>query len=477
MTDLNGGLERRRLTVWQLSGYGVGEAASSLVLNGLFGFALIFYTEALGLSPALAGLALSVSVFWEALTEPAMGFISDRVRTRWGRRLPWIAVGAIAMAVSFVALWHVPQMFLGSQAATFGYLLAANIALRTALTIFVVPYLALGFEIAITPEERSRLQSVRWVFNMIANLLGPGLAWLIFFPTSNKPGSTGGQEMHVVGNYQSMGIWFAAAILVLTGILIWACRRSASMGEPRRVSHLNFLSTYRVVISDRPTLVILGALLLFVISMVLVSSIQTYVYVEFMHLTSRSKTIAASSGMIGAAVGSLCGPIIAHRFGKPDTLAIGCLVGITSQALSAIFFLSNSIAPSSEAGLIAFVVLQSFYWGASGIVLPIVTGMMGDAAHIASARHDEILDGAYSGMFSLVWRVGTSISLLAAGFVLSSLGINASQAVAAATLSTNLAATMFLVGVIGYVAALAWVFFALRPTWSVPSASLQSIAD
>ena len=79
--------------------YGVGECANSLVMNGVFGFAMLFFTKALGLNPAWAGFAMAVSVVWEAIFEPIMGHISDNTRSRWGRRHPYMIVGGILMAV------------------------------------------------------------------------------------------------------------------------------------------------------------------------------------------------------------------------------------------------------------------------------------------------------------------------------------------------------------------------------------------
>ena len=76
----------RPTTLPQMFIYGLGECAYSLVSNGFYGFAMLYYTEALDLSPIFAGLAMSVSMFWEAITEPVMGNVSDRTRSRFGRR-------------------------------------------------------------------------------------------------------------------------------------------------------------------------------------------------------------------------------------------------------------------------------------------------------------------------------------------------------------------------------------------------------
>ena len=387
-----------------------------------------------------------------------MGYITDRTRSRFGQRLPWIALGGVTMAVFFITLWYVPLAFRASQMAMFSYLLVANIALRTSLTIFVVPYLALGFELASNPDDRSRLQSVRWVFNMAANLFGPALAWLIFFPNSARPGAPLGSEMRDPLNYQAMAFTFSIAVLVLSTILIAASWRSRNqVRESRSADHFDFVRTYRTVLSDRVTLAILGSLLLFVVSMVLVSSIQTYVYVHYMRFDSLQKAVVAGSGMVGAAVGSVSGPWLIARSSKRGALIVGCLIGIASQAVSALCLLTGWVAIGSNHALIAFILLQGLYWGASGIVLPVTTSLMGDAAQSASARFEQSLDGAYSGSFSLVWRVGTAVSLLVSGFLLSLIGVQTAGAIISPQVANRLAVTMFATGCVGYCLALVWI--------------------
>ncbi len=87
--------------------YGVGECVYSLVLNSLFSFAMLYYTEALGLSPAWVGAALAVSLVLEMVIDPAMGYVSDGTRHRFGRRHPWMLAGGLLMAACFYCLWAV----------------------------------------------------------------------------------------------------------------------------------------------------------------------------------------------------------------------------------------------------------------------------------------------------------------------------------------------------------------------------------
>ena len=91
--------------------YSVGECATSLVMNSLFGFAMLYYTDALGLKHADAGIAMALAVFWDAVTDPVMGHITDNTRSRFGKRHPHLLLGGLATIATYVFLWYVPSVF------------------------------------------------------------------------------------------------------------------------------------------------------------------------------------------------------------------------------------------------------------------------------------------------------------------------------------------------------------------------------
>ena len=145
-------------------------------MNSIFAFAMLYYTKALRLDPAWAGIAMSVSVFWEAITEPVIGHLSDKTRSRWGRRHPYMLFGGLLMAAGSYLIWAVPASVGAGQLALFWYLVVVNLILRTGVSLFYIPYMALGFEMCADYQGRSRLQSIRQILNMAANLAGPALA-------------------------------------------------------------------------------------------------------------------------------------------------------------------------------------------------------------------------------------------------------------------------------------------------------------
>jgi GPH family glycoside/pentoside/hexuronide:cation symporter len=139
--------------------YATGEGATSLTMNGIAAFALLYYVQVLGMDSRWAGLALSISMLWDAVSDPIMGHITDNTRSRFGRRHPYIIGGGFFLAVSFLFLWFVPAIFKGPQ-VIFWYILVVNLIVRTAWTVFGIPYAALGFEICTDYDERAKLQSV-----------------------------------------------------------------------------------------------------------------------------------------------------------------------------------------------------------------------------------------------------------------------------------------------------------------------------
>lgn len=176
-------------------------------------FVLFYYKQVLGLSGTLTGVALALSVVWDALSDPVVGAWSDRLRTRWGRRHPLMIASVLPLALSFVALFWPPDVMMHTQAGLFGWLLGSVILLRTALTFFFVPYLALGAEITSDYHERTRLASARTNLGWFSGVAVAASAMFLIF--SSDGGSDG---RFVIENYHRYG-WLNALLVVAASII------------------------------------------------------------------------------------------------------------------------------------------------------------------------------------------------------------------------------------------------------------------
>jgi glycoside/pentoside/hexuronide:cation symporter, GPH family len=151
-------------------GYGVGMIGERIFRDAPALLLLVFMTNYLAIPAALAGIVVFVPKIAMILFDPLVGSLSDRLRTPWGRRRPPMLIGAILTSIAFVLLFHPPAFVsVTARALYMGMMVTVAFA---AYAIFSVPYLTMASEMAVTPEERSRLMSVRVAFMAIGLTVG-----------------------------------------------------------------------------------------------------------------------------------------------------------------------------------------------------------------------------------------------------------------------------------------------------------------
>ncbi len=436
-----------------LVAYASGDGAFSLTMNGIAAFSMLFYTQALGLDHKLAGLALSISLFWDAITDPVMGYISDRTQSRFGRRHPYILIGGVFLALTFYFLWSIPGAIVKTN-LLFWYLLVVNILIRTAVTVFYIPYLALGFEISCDYHERSRLQGARFVANMIANMLGPALAWTLFFKDTGTVQST-----NVVANYEHMGLAFSfatLAIVVLVTFTTLKYRSDGCGGEAIGSRFGAFFRDTKEIIQDKYSLIIYAFYGLLAQGMTLVASLQMYLYIYLMNFTSVEKTIAHGGTMFGFAIGSAISPVVARHLDKKQSVMTGSAISIIGNLALALIFVTGLVAPTASLVVgntmvpiakVLFILFNSLYWLGNGIIAPLTFSMVADTAEINYHKTGVLKDGSYSAMFSFLMKFANSVGLLIAGHCLVWVGFIAGGQEQTPQAIRNLAAATFFSGI------------------------------
>ncbi len=166
--------ETRHLSIGTMAGFGIGSLGTGVFSTVPSVLLLYFMTSVLGISPALAAITVFIPKFWDVLIDPMIGMVSDRTKSRWGRRRPYMLVGGITMSLFFVMLFSVPEF--ETPFERFLYVTAAYMACATAYAVFSVPYIAMPAEISRSPEERTTLMSFRMGFAMVGILLGGAAA-------------------------------------------------------------------------------------------------------------------------------------------------------------------------------------------------------------------------------------------------------------------------------------------------------------
>jgi glycoside/pentoside/hexuronide:cation symporter, GPH family len=203
--------------------HGFGSIAYGVKENGFSTFLLLFYNQVIGMDAKLVGAALAIAMIVDAFADPIIGHMSDRTYTRLGRRLPWLYLAAVPLAVSWMLLWH-PPGFEGWRA--FAYLVVTAVLVRTLVSACEVPSVAILPELTQDYDERTALMRLRYLFAWAGGLAMLFLANVVFL-VSDKEGQVGPLIVEGYWNYGLAG----AAIMAATVLL-------SAAGQHKRLAHL-----------------------------------------------------------------------------------------------------------------------------------------------------------------------------------------------------------------------------------------------
>ena len=183
-------VDREKLNFTTKLAYGSGDMGPAIAANVLAFFLLYFFTNVAGLPAGLAGSILAIGKIGDAINDPIAGILSDRTRTRWGRRIPWMLFGSIPFGIFFFLQWIVPK-FSEDPGANNWYLFVYYVLIATlfnlAYTAVNLPYTALTPELTQDYNERTSLNSFRFAFSIGGSILSLVLAQIIFAAYPDDP--------------------------------------------------------------------------------------------------------------------------------------------------------------------------------------------------------------------------------------------------------------------------------------------------
>lgn len=235
--------KKRTLSLGTYLGYGVGSVGTGIfsTVPGLL--LLSFMIRYLEIPPAIAGTVIFIPRFWDVITDPFAGSLSDRTRSRWGARRPWMLAGSLTLPIVFALLFRVPE-HTGMAAAW--YVLFIYILCTTFYTIYQVPYIAMPAEMTEDYDERTTIMSFRIAFLTIGILVGGALA-----PELVSAGG-GGREGYIL-----MGI--------VVGVILFLVLIGSFFGT-RKVPHVDpvpttvsFREQMRAAAENKPFFILFGS--------------------------------------------------------------------------------------------------------------------------------------------------------------------------------------------------------------------------
>lgn len=198
--------------------HGFGAVAFGVKDSGFSFFLLLYYNQVLGMDAALVSLALLIALLVDAVVDPILGNLSDRTYTRWGRRLPWLYLAPIPLAIAWIVMWSPP----GDAAPSFWGLLGIAVVVRVLLSACEVPSVSLLPEITADYDERTTLFRYRYLSGWSGGILMMVLAYTVFMP--------GESGLLTADGYAEFGIF--GGVLMAVSVL------GSALGQHRVVAHL-----------------------------------------------------------------------------------------------------------------------------------------------------------------------------------------------------------------------------------------------
>jgi GPH family glycoside/pentoside/hexuronide:cation symporter len=393
------------------AGYGIGDYAICLYWSGIGLYLLYFYTDVVGISPILAGWIYALGIGWDAITDPFMGYLAERTKTKMGSYRPFIYYGSIPLALSFVLLFWIPP-FEGT--ALFLFLILVNLIHRSCFTIVSVPYSSLTARITNDSNERTKLTTARMISASFGTLSMSALA----FPLIAYFG----------GADEAFGFLWLAIIsgliaIALLSITVYSIREKV---DEIVTSNLpNFLSITKTVATNYPFWIVFGCILILGSTGVMFNKNLIYFVKYGLELHDYQGLILGVSS--GASFLSLpFWAYLALKIGKRETW----LISMTIAFIGLLLFFYYPIASLNE--LLILLALIGVGNGAGGVLF---WSMLPDTVEYGEWKSGIRTESSLYGFMTFAQKSSIAVAALILGFLLSGIGFEPNQIQSEETIS------------------------------------------
>jgi Na+/melibiose symporter-like transporter len=411
------GASADKLTLKTKLSFGIGSAAEAIALHTITAYAVLFYNQVLGLPALLAGLAVSASLVLDGVIEPMAGSMSDRTRSPFGRRHPYMYSAALPIALAFFAVFNPPKGL--SDVALFAWFLVSVSILRWSMAFYHTPHIALGGELSSNYTERSKVMAYNSFFTWAGGALTTFIALRVFFKrTPEYP--RGLLNPEAWSPYAlTMG---AAAFVILLGSALLTHDRIKHLPQPAkdlpRFSLTAFYKDVKWALTNINYVWLLIGFFFLSVTLGLRTVLHVYVNTFYWGLDSEELSFFIIGTFAGYATAFLAAARLHGRFDKKRTMIVAAACYGTIPAipiLMGLFGVWSHETPGIVAILIAFSALS---YAALSMLSISVMSALADVADENEARHGVRQEGVLYSTRTLFAKVDQAVGTALAGVVL-----------------------------------------------------------
>ncbi|WP_114324864.1 MFS transporter [Candidatus Colwellia aromaticivorans] len=407
--------------------YGFGAFVNNL-LGAAIGTMTIVLNLGLGMSPALVGLLGALPRLVDAFTDPLMGYISDNTKSKWGRRRPYLFIGAIIAGIAFALLWQLPRD--QSESFYFWFFLIGSVIFYLAYTVFATPWVALGYELTPDYHERTRIMAVQNFMGQFAWLFAP---WFLLFMQNESLFSDmieGASWLAIIIGLFTVFVGVLPAIFLTERFTPIPTQKEGvdSTAKPiksKKISEAanDFFKGFLITLKFKPFLSLCAATFLVFNGFMMVSAFQSYVIIYYVFggdqaLGAEYVGWAGTVSFIATSCAIFIVTKLSSMLGKRRAFFITIAISIFGYALKWFCF-----TPDNP---ILVIIPPIFFSFGLGGLFTLMGSMVADVCDLDELETGERREGMFGSIYWWVVKLGMAAAMAAGGFLLHATGFDVS---------------------------------------------------
>jgi len=382
--------------------YGLAELGFALITSAMQFFLLFYYTDVAGINPALAGIALMVGkLTWDAINDPLFGYLSDRTRSRFGRRRIYMLIGAVPLGLAAWLMFSLPKGLTGASA--FLAVLFSFWLVDTFHTMTTTPYYALTPELTRDYNERASLTSIRMVYSVIGYILGAAVTTIL-------AGIFEGAGLNMQQAWSATGAVFGAIAIVATLLTTFSIKEIPELaGEPSQLPALKAVFTS---FRNKPFIVLMIAFILSSFSFTVLTALVPY-FIQYQLDMGDQVPFVLLVMLVMIGIFLVPAKLISDRINKGPAYALGLFIACVAVLTS--FFL-----PRGETFLIYVIAAVAGIGFSAQWVFP--WSMLPDVVEYDEKVTGERREGIYYGLWAFLTKFTGALGVAVSGWALDLFG-------------------------------------------------------
>lgn len=397
--------------------YGLGQAVQSGGFDAALPLTFFYYTQVLGLSGVLTGVAVGLSLCVDAILDPLVGSLSDNIRSRFGRRLPLMVLSIPLVALGFGLIFSPPGGL--SEPMLFAWLLGGSLLARGATSLFNVPFIALGAEMSDGYLERSRIVVWRTVIGLLSTVGVILLAYRVYL--------TPPEGLFKLAAYPPFG-WALAGLLTVLMILcclgIARYAMSLPQAETTDRSMLRRLpGEVAEVFANRSFRILFVSCLLIMVAIGVNSTTGAHHNTYIWKIGTKEIELLSLVLLVGTLIGAPLAPVLARWLEKRSVVMIGVSLLNLVWLVMPVLWVSGLYRPSGQDAIPALLVMMIVAGVGVGLVLVAFPAMMADVADEHELQFGNRREGLSFSGITFAAKAASGVGVLLAGIGLDLMGM------------------------------------------------------